>query len=193
MQSPRKDRHDRHPVSLAENLVHQQQKTGYLVVVDGDEDDALAVHQLLQEFEPRHHHAKPLVVTGQVVGVDGLAQPILHGGRLHRIVVDPGLLARVVGRVDVHALGPARVGRKQGLEGFEVVAVDDQVVVKRGRLGRAGLLHRQELVIFDGRVVIENRGSALELQTRHALSNAHPPGRIPGPRWQGLRRWKKSS
>ena len=100
----------------------------YLVVVDGHEDGTVLPEQFAQELEARHHHAAPLVVAGQVVPVHDAAQPVPHERRSHVVVVGPPLVARVVGRVDVDALHLAVVGRQQGLQGGEVVAVDDQVV-----------------------------------------------------------------
>ena len=56
-------------------------------------------------------------------------QPLPHQGAVHVVVVQPALVAGVVGRVDVDALDPACVAGQQGLQRVEIVAVDDQVVV----------------------------------------------------------------
>ncbi len=64
--------------------------------------------------------------------VDDLAEPFAQQGRVDIVVVDPALAAGVVGRVDVDAFDAPRVARQQGLEGEQVVGVDDEVSGGRG-------------------------------------------------------------
>ncbi len=58
-------------------------------------------------------------MSGQVLGLGphDLAQPVPHFRAVHRVVVDPLLVAGVVRRVDVDALDLPRVVRQKGLEG----------------------------------------------------------------------------
>ena len=55
--------------------------------------------------------------------------PLTHQGAVHVVVVEPALVARVVGRVDIDALDLACISGQQGLQHVEVIAVDDEVVV----------------------------------------------------------------
>ena len=57
-------------------------------------------------------------------------QPVLHQRAVHVVVVDPALVAGVVGRVDVDAIHAPGVAREQRLQRVQVVAVDNQIVVK---------------------------------------------------------------
>ena len=58
-----------------------------------------------------------------------LLQPLLHERAVRVVVIDPPLVARVVGRIDVDALYAPRVPRQQGFQGMEVVPVDDEVAI----------------------------------------------------------------
>jgi hypothetical protein len=51
-------------------------------------------------------HAQPFIMARQVFGlaVHDLAQPVAHFGRIDVVVVNPALVARVIGRVDIDAL-----------------------------------------------------------------------------------------
>ena len=117
-------------IVLAEDFVHQRTESMNLVVVDGDEDGPVVPKQLAQELQAGKHHAAPLVVAGQVFPVHDLAQPIADHRRVDLVVVGPGFVAGVVGRVDVDALDLAVIGRQQRLQRGQVVALDDQVVVQ---------------------------------------------------------------
>ena len=52
---------------------------------------------------------------------DDVAQPFANPRVIDVVVVDPALVARVVGRVDVDALHLTAIARQEGFEGFEVV------------------------------------------------------------------------
>ena len=45
------------------------------------------------------------------------------------VVIDPFFVSGVVGRVDINALNFAGKMREQGFECFEVIAVDDEIIV----------------------------------------------------------------
>lgn len=68
-------------------------------------------------------------MSGEVFGLAAydLAEPLLDFRAVDVVVVDPVLIAGVVGRVDVDALDLAGVVGQQGFEGKEVVALDEQV------------------------------------------------------------------
>jgi len=101
------------------HLIHQHLEVMPLVVVDGDPDRSILAQQLTQQLQARQHHPEPL-------------------GVLQLVVVMLERALRVVGRVDEDAFHPAAVERQQGLEGREVVALDQQVVGTRDGVAVAG-------------------------------------------------------
>jgi hypothetical protein len=88
-------------------------------------------------------------------------------GELTFVVVGPALVAGVVGRINVDALHLAGVGGQEGLEGAEVVAVDDDVVVQAGGLARALGLDRRQLMERHHEVVVLDEGFAFEGEGGH--------------------------
>jgi hypothetical protein len=101
--------HIRHKIPPPKHLIHQHLEVMPLVVVNRHPNRAVLAQQFTQELQARQHHAEPL--------------------RMFQVVVV--MLKRalgVVGRVDEDALELPPVERQQGLERFEVVAVDQQVV-----------------------------------------------------------------
>jgi len=129
-----------------------------LVVINANENHSIIPQQFLQELQPRVHHAAPLVVAAEILGLpaDGLIDPLLEL-RLGQILVkDPTLIAGVVRWVDVNALDSTGVGWKKGLESEQVVAFDNQVAVETWllTLGQNGQLGVElEDVMGDGVVV----------------------------------------
>ena len=69
--------------------------------IETNENNAIIRQQLLQQLQPRVHHAQPLVVAGQVLALfaDNRAQPLLDLRVIDIIVVDPALVAGVVWRI----------------------------------------------------------------------------------------------
>ncbi len=116
-------------IALAKNLIHQHPQMVLFVVVNGHENHAVVGQQFAEQLQAGPHHAEPLVVTLQILAVNGLVQPFAHQGAVHLVVVGPALVAGVVGRVDVDALDAASVAGQQGFERVEIVAVNDQVIV----------------------------------------------------------------
>jgi hypothetical protein len=116
-------------IARPENLIHQQPQRRHLVVVDRDEDRPVLAQKLFQQHQPRIHHAEPAVVAVQrlALAADHLAQPAANLRAVDVVVVDPALVAGVVGRVDVDALHLPGVARQQRLERVQVVALHDQV------------------------------------------------------------------
>ena len=72
-------------------------------LINADKNNPIICQQLLQQLQARIHHAQPLVVAGQVLALfaDNLAQPLLDLRVIDIIVVDPALVAGVVGRIYV--------------------------------------------------------------------------------------------
>ena len=68
-------------------------------------------------------------MAGQVLALfaDDLAQPFLDLGVVDVIVIDPALVAGVVGRVDVNALDAPLIPGQQRFQGFQIIAPDDHV------------------------------------------------------------------
>ena len=90
----------------SENLITNQLEIGILRIINADENNTIVCQQLLQQLQPRVHHAQPLVVAGQVLALfaDDLAQPLLDLRVIDIIVVDPALVAGVVRRIGCRVL-----------------------------------------------------------------------------------------
>ena len=69
-------------------------------------------------------------MAGQVLSLfaDNLAQPLLDLRIIDIIIVDPALVAGVVGRIDIDALHAPLIPGQQGFQGFKVVTPDNHVV-----------------------------------------------------------------
>ena len=87
------------------------------VVVNRHPNAAVLPEQLAQQLQTRQHHAEPL-------------------GVLQVVVVMLKRAFRVVGRVNEDAFDLASVEGQQGFQGFEVVALDQEIVLD-GRRGRS--------------------------------------------------------
>lgn len=135
----------------------------HLVVIDGDEDRAVVGEQFAQEFQPREHHAAPFVVASKIVSVHRLAQPVADHRRVDLVVVNPGFVAGVVGRVDVDALHLSMIGGQQSLERLEVVPLDDEIVVQARALAQPTRLHRIQLAEWHDQMVILHQWLAFKL------------------------------
>ena len=85
----------------AENLITNQLEIGILRIINADENNTIIRQQLLQQLQARVHHAQPLVMAGQVLALlaDNLAQPFFDLRVIDIIVIDPALVAGVVGRM----------------------------------------------------------------------------------------------
>ena len=68
-------------------------------------------------------------MAGQVLALfaDNLAQPLLDFWVVDIIVVDPALVARVVGRIDVNALDAPLIPGQQRFQGLQIIAPDNHV------------------------------------------------------------------
>lgn len=93
-----------------------------LVVVAAHPDAALLAEKFPQQFEAGIHHGEP-------------------AGMLQIVVVMGKGAARIVGRIDVDALHLARIVGEEGLEGFQIVALNEQIV--RGAVAVAFGLFQQ--------------------------------------------------
>ena len=69
-----------------------------LVVVDGDKDSTVVAEQLVEQAQARVDHAKPFIVAGQIVAANLLGEPRLKARVVYVVVVDPALVASIVGR-----------------------------------------------------------------------------------------------
>ena len=85
----------------SKNFITNQLEIGILRIINADKNNPILRQQLLQQLQPRVHHAQPLVVAGQVLALsaDNLTQPLLDLRIIDIIVVDPALVAGVVGRI----------------------------------------------------------------------------------------------
>ena len=96
----------------------------------------------MQQFEPRIHHAKPLVVAAQILALcaDNFPQPCLDMRIVDIVVVHPFFVARVIRRINIDALHPSLVHRQQRFERVQIVAVDNHVAVIVSTVRRKGVL-----------------------------------------------------
>ena len=116
-------------IAGTEYLIHQQAKRADLIVIQTDENRPVLGKKLLQQRQPRIHHAQPSVVAVERFAflADDLAEPLANEGAVDIVVVGPALVAGVVRRVDANALHLTGVVWEQRLEGDEVVSLDDEV------------------------------------------------------------------
>ncbi len=68
-------------------------------------------------------------MAGQVLSLfaDNPAQPLLDLRIIDIIIVDPALVAGVIGRINVNALDAPLIPGQQRFQGFQIVAPDDHV------------------------------------------------------------------
>ena len=95
---------------------------------------------------------------------DDLFKPFLDTGVIDIVVVDPVLVAGVVRRVDVNALHLAVVIGQECLERFQVVAMNDEIVMQARLRREAFGLHRFEFMEGDEQVEILHQRFALEFE-----------------------------
>ena len=159
----------------AKDFIRHDSEMVLLIVIQGDNYGTILGQQFFEELEAGPHHAEPFVVALEVFALDGVAllfQPLAHERAVDLVVVAPALGAGVVGRVDVDAVHPPRVAREQRLEGFEIVAVQDEVAIEIGRAaGRPAFLRRhQQLAIRHAEMVRVDEALAFEIKRGHGGS-----------------------
>ena len=81
---------------------------------------------------------------------------ILHHRGIYVVVVNPLFFAGVVWRVNVDAFDFSRVERQERFQRFQVVTMNNQIVVEAYFVSEAFLFVRDKLVILDEQVVILN-------------------------------------
>lgn len=97
-------------------IVAEQFEISLLVVVDGDEDNTSVAEEFLGYAQAFCHKREPFAVAVGVLTVH------------IAVVIDEVFVAGVVGWVDVDDVDFTSVGVGKSGEGFEVVALDDDVV-----------------------------------------------------------------
>ena len=102
-------------------------------------------------------------MAGKVFFVNNLTEPVLHHRAGDIIVIDPLLIAGIVRRVDIDTLYLASVSRQKCLEGRQIIAVDNQIVMQAGLAGNAFILFGDKLVVFYAQMVILNELPTLEI------------------------------
>jgi hypothetical protein len=102
-------------VDPTKDLIHYGLEIVPFPIVDAHPNASLLGEKLPQKLEPWVHHGQP----GRVLEV---------------VVVMLEGAAGVVGRIDVDALHTTGIVGEEGLEGFEVVALDEEVVSLRIRI-----------------------------------------------------------
>jgi len=68
-------------------------------------------------------------MAGQVLALfaDDLAQPLFDFRVIDVIVIDPALVAGVVGRIDVNTLDAPLIPGQQRFQGFQIIALDNHI------------------------------------------------------------------
>jgi hypothetical protein len=97
-----------------------------------------------------------------------LAQPLADLRTVDVVVVDPTLVASVVGWVDVDALHLAGIAGQQGLERMQVVALYDEVAAATVTAGELG--HRLQKAEGDFLVMLDDGFLADPVQSGHGAS-----------------------
>ena len=105
-----------HKIPLSEHLITEQFEVGLLVVVDRDKDNPTVGEEVFGDAEAFAHKGEPFAVAVAVLAVD------------KAVVVNEVLVARVVGRVDIDDVNLTFVGIREGGEGFEVVALNQDMI-----------------------------------------------------------------
>ena len=113
----------------SKHLITQQLQLCLLIIINGDKDNALIRQQLLGNLQALVHKREPLGVTVAVLGVH------------KRVVVDEVLVARIIRRIDIDDVYLSLMGIGEGGEGFQVVALNKDMV--RG----IGLVAQYRLVL----------------------------------------------
>ena len=141
----------------------------HFIVVNGDENRAVVAEQFLEKLQARIHHAAPFVVAAGVLALPahGLPDPFLELRLREIVVVNPALVARVVGRVNVDALDFARVRRQQAFERNQIVTLNDEIPVERGLFGGRKFAVQLQCVMRHDTVITFDCGFSLELNDRH--------------------------
>ena len=118
-----------YPVSRAKYFIHDEFQITMFNLINADKNNTIIRQQLLQQLQTRVHHAQPLVMAGQVLALfaDNLAQPLLDFRVIDIIVINPALVAGVVGRIDIDALDAPLIPGQQCFQGFQIVAPDDHI------------------------------------------------------------------
>jgi hypothetical protein len=164
----------RDEILFAKGLVHGRAQTVHFVVVDRDQDNSVVREKLSQHSESWPHHAKPLVVPGEVLAVNYFAEPFLNHWRTDVVVVDPTFVAGVVGWVDIYALHLAVIVGQQGFERLQIIAMDHQVIVQTHLVGEAFRLQRLQFVVRHEQMKILHQRFAFEIYGWHAPIIAPP-------------------
>ena len=151
------------------------------IIVDRDPNRAVFAQKFLEEPQARIHHAQPLIVARQVFRLlaDSRAKPGPDFRRVDIVVIDPGLIARVVGRVNIDALHLACIIGQQRLQGFEIVALNQQVA--RVRIANALALVAMDQPIGHLAMMVHHRLFADPIECGHKNSVRMASGRGFGP------------
>ena len=77
------------------------------IIVNRYEDRAILAQEFVENAQAWQHHAQPFIVARQIFSVDNLVQPILVDRAIDIIVINPALVASIIGWVDINTLHSA--------------------------------------------------------------------------------------
>ena len=103
-------------------------------------------------------------MASEIFAIDVRVEPRLVHWAVHVIVVDPFLVARVIGRVNVDAFYIAGERGQQSLQGEKIIPVDDEVVTQAGRVSQGVLAIGDQLVERHSQVITADNALAFELE-----------------------------
>ncbi|MBT9137300.1 MAG: hypothetical protein DDT34_02388 [Firmicutes bacterium] len=194
--------HARNEVLLAKQLTKDASKVLDLVVVNGNQDDAVVSQQASREFDSRVDHVEPVSVeppTGLRVAASCLAfsinlirQFLVVTDVVSKVVRIDEVFPSVVRRVDVDQLNLACIALLQQLEHFKVIPLDHQVFGRvpidtfirarpqRARAGRQCQLTRPALAMPVQAVFLFRIGGGLVTHQRleHIHIHSHTIGAL---------------
>ena len=84
------------------------------IIVNRNKNYTIIRKEFFEQVQPRPHHTEPFVMPLQIFVINGcvLGKPLLYQWTIYVVVVDPTLVAGVVGRIDVDAFDTVGVARK---------------------------------------------------------------------------------
>ena len=88
----------------------------HFVRINRNKNKPVVTKQFSEQFETRHHHAKPLIVTRKIFAIHHLSQPFLYHRTTYIVVVHPLLIPSVVRGIDVDAFHFSVVIRQESFQ-----------------------------------------------------------------------------
>ena len=162
-------------ITFSKDFITEEKKISNFRIINTDKNSSVFGEQLLEESEPRVHHAEPFVVTSEVLALfsDNFTEPLPDLRIVDVIVINPAFIAGVIGRIDVDTFYSAFIPREQGFESFEVVTPDDHVLTAVVFIVLTSLIKAVFPVKYSERhilMMIDDLAFSDPVQCRHGVS-----------------------